>query len=146
MSFDELSESASNTITVVSYTKNKVFAALAKVDHIIYMQNGYILLNGNTEAQEAVDVNHENCRLGKWYYEGDGAKIFSNTRSFKALESYHKNVHNYVQEAVIDNFEYGDNPTQYNKTILNNMSNAENASKNVLEAINAMMDERYSTM
>lgn len=146
VSFDELSESASNTITVVSYTKNKVFAALAKVDHIIYMQNGYILLNGNTEAQEAVDVNHENCRLGKWYYEGDGAKIFSNTRSFKALESYHKNVHNYVQEAVIDNVEYDDNPTQHNKTILNNMSNAENASKNVLEAINAMMDERYSTM
>ena len=87
--FGELSESASNTLTVVSYTKNKVFSALAKVDHIIYMQNGYTLLNGCDDAKDAVAVNHENCRLGKWYYEGDGARIFSDTLSFKQLENHH---------------------------------------------------------
>lgn len=144
--FNELSESASNTITVVSYTKNKVFASLAKVDHIIYMQNGYTLLNGIEEAKDAVAVNHHNCRLGKWYYDGEGAAIFGDTHSFKELEEHHENVHNYVQQAVVDDFEYGDDITEYNNGILSSMSKAEDASKNVLDAINAMINEKYSSM
>ena len=144
--FDELSESATNTITVVSYTKNKVFASLAKVDHIIYMQNGYTLLNGLAEAQEAVAVDHENCRLGKWYYQGEGSKLFSTTNSFKQLEVHHKDVHHYVQRAVANipmNQQSGGN---YNIAILDDMKLAEAASENVLNSINCMMDEKYSSM
>lgn len=142
--FGELSESASNTLTVVSYTKNKVFSALAKVDHIIYMQNGYTLLNGCDDAKDAVAVNHENCRLGKWYYEGDGARIFSDTLSFKQLENHHKNVHFYVQQAVAENSEDVHSREIHNKEILNNMTLAEGSSKSVLESINSMMVEKYS--
>lgn len=144
--FDELSESATNTITVVSYTKNKVFSSLAKVDHIIYMQHGYTLLNGLEEAQEAVAVDHENCRLGKWYYEGEGAQIFSSTSSFKQLEVHHKDVHHYVQQAVANipmNQQSGGN---YNMAILEDMEMAEKASKEVLLSINCMMNEKYSSM
>lgn len=141
--FNELSESASNTITVVSYAKNKVFASLAKVDHIIYMQNGYTLLNGIQEVRGAVSVDHKNCRLGKWYYEGEGA-IFSDTAAFKELESFHQSVHYHVQQAVSDNVDSGLSRSEYNKEILKNMSLAEKASKNVLNSLNAMMDEKYS--
>ena len=144
--FNELSESASNTIKVVSYTKNKVFASLAKVDHIIYMQNGYTLLNGIEEAKDAVAVDHHSCRLGKWYYDGEGEEIFGDTHSFKELEEHHKNVHNYVQQAVVDDFEYGDDIFEYNEAILNSMSKAEDASRNVLNSINTMINEKYSSM
>jgi methyl-accepting chemotaxis protein len=144
--FNELSESASNTIKVVSYTKNKVFASLAKVDHIIYMQNGYTLLNGIEEAKDAVAVDHHNCRLGKWYYDGDGVGIFGDTHGFKDLEEHHKNVHYYVQQAVVDDFEYGDDITEYNNAILSSMSKAEDASRNVLNSINTMLNEKYNSM
>lgn len=144
--FNDLSESASNTITVVSYTKNKVFASLAKVDHIIYMQNGYTLLNGIEEAKEAVAVDHHSCRLGKWYYQGEGAKAFSHTSSFKILENHHQNVHSYVQEAVANISDNDDSAGDYNKEILNKMTMAEQASKDVLQSINTMMDEKYSSM
>lgn len=143
--FNELSESASNTITVVSYTKNKVFSSLAKVDHIIYMQNGYTVLNGIEDAKEAVAVDHENCRLGQWYYRGDGMATFSQTSSFKELEAYHKNVHGYVQQAVLD-MANNEDGTDFNDLILDKMSKAEDASKNVLHSINTMMDEKYSSM
>lgn len=143
-SFNELSESASNTITVVSYAKNKAFAALAKVDHIIYMQHGYTLLNGAQDAKEAVAVNYEDCRLGEWYYRGDGAQIFGNTASFKQLEVHHKNVHNYVQHAVLDNKENKLSRTNHNNAILDSMSSAEESSKQLLQTINSMVDEKYS--
>ena len=142
-SFNQLSESATNTITVVSYAKNKAFAALAKVDHIIYMQNGYTLLNGVQEARAAVAVNHQNCRLGKWYYEGDGAGIFSETHSFKQLESHHKDVHYFVQQAVQGNNNEETSRSDYNKAVLKHMGKAEEASRNVLSTINSMIDEKY---
>lgn len=142
VSFNQLSQSASNTITVVSYTKNKVFASLAKVDHIIYMQHGYTRLNGLESMSEAVAVDHKNCRLGKWYYEGDGITIFSQTHSFKVLEEHHKNVHCYVQKAVAhvaDNTEADIS----NDNILTNMTLAEEASRHVLLSINGMINEKY---
>ena len=142
-SFNQLSESATNTITVVSYAKNKAFAALAKVDHIIYMQNGYTLLNGVQEARDAVAVNHQNCRLGKWYYEGEGASIFSGTQSFRQLESHHKDVHYFVQQAVDDRKSEEISRSDYNKAVLSHMTKAEDASRNVLSTINAMIDEKY---
>lgn len=144
--FDELSESATNTMTVVSYTKNKVFSSLAKVDHIIYMQNGYTLLNGCDEAQESVAVDHESCRLGHWYYQGDGAQYFSKTSSFKVLENYHKDVHYYVQQAAAENAKQNSSRSEHNKIVLNNMRLAEEASNNVLMTINAVMSEKYSNM
>ncbi|MCF6201127.1 MAG: CZB domain-containing protein [Hydrogenimonas sp.] len=39
-------------------------------------------------------VDHRNCRLGKWYEEGDGKEYFSNTESYHSLETPHKTVHN----------------------------------------------------
>jgi hypothetical protein len=110
------------------------------------MQNGYTLLNGIEEAKDAVAVNHHNCRLGKWYYDGEGAAIFGDTHSFKELEEHHENVHSYVQQAVVDDFEYGDDIVEYNNSILNSMSKAEDASKNVLNSINTMLNEKYSSM
>lgn len=144
-SFNELSESATSTITVVSYAKNKVFAALAKIDHIIYMQHGYTLLNGSEEAKEVVAVNHQDCRLGEWYYQGDGVRIFGDTVSFKQLETHHKNVHNYVQAAVSGNKENKLSRTEHNQVILDNMNLAEESSRNLLHTINSMVDEKYDT-
>lgn len=143
--FNELSESASNTITVVSYTKNKVFASLAKVDHIIYMQNGYTLLNGIDSAKDAVAVDHEHCRLGNWYYHGEGASAFSQTSSFKELEHYHKDVHSYVQQAAADMSVNNALDEERNNLILSKMRTAEEASRNVLVSINNMIGEKYGT-
>jgi hypothetical protein len=37
--------------------------------------------------------SHTECRLGKWYYEGDGSKFFRNLEAFRGLEQPHKQVH-----------------------------------------------------
>ena len=52
-------------------------------------------------------VDCHNCRLGKWYYEGDGNASFSNTPSFKSLEKPHSIVHNATKH-VFELFEVAD--------------------------------------
>jgi hypothetical protein len=101
--FGEVSSSLqsgiSNTNNLVSeYFKDaalvsdSVFMSLAKLDHILWKTNTYLSVNQKEPAFEFVD--HHNCRLGKWYDEGDGKKLFSSAGSYMSLEKPHSNLHN----------------------------------------------------
>ncbi len=73
-------------------TNDRVFMTLAKLDHVIWKINTY--LSAITQTEKFNFVSHENCRLGKWYEEGEGATYFKNTVSYKLLKSPHALVHN----------------------------------------------------
>lgn len=72
-------------------TNDRIFMALAKLDHVIWKVNTYLSVLQQEPVFKFVD--HHNCRLGKWYYEGDGQESFSKLRSFKDLEAPHSVVH-----------------------------------------------------
>ncbi len=80
----------------VSVMADSVFMSLAKLDHIIWKVNTYLSINKREPAFQFVD--HHNCRLGKWYYEGDGKQFFSRSRFYTALERPHAGVHNGTHE------------------------------------------------
>lgn len=83
-----MSETFSNT----EHTAERVFMSLAKLDHIIWKVNTY--LSAITHKEQFAFVDHHNCRLGKWYYEGEGANFFKKTASYSELETPHSVVHN----------------------------------------------------
>ena len=85
---DELTKSFSS----MEFSNDRVFMSLAKLDHILWKVNTYYSAITKTEQFKFVD--HHNCRLGKWYYEGDGKENFSNTSHYKSLETPHATVHN----------------------------------------------------
>jgi hypothetical protein len=68
-----------------------VFMSLAKLDHMVWKVNTYLSVNRRAPAFEFVD--HHNCRLGKWYYEGEGKAYFSNCDHYTSLEQPHARVH-----------------------------------------------------
>ncbi|MDT9091391.1 CZB domain-containing protein, partial [Escherichia coli] len=37
--------------------------------------------------------DHAQCRLGKWYLEGQGAELFAHKPGFRELDGPHKRVH-----------------------------------------------------
>ncbi|MEA1916398.1 MAG: methyl-accepting chemotaxis protein [Campylobacterota bacterium] len=76
----------------IGFTTDRVFMALAKLDHILWKVNTYYSAASKTEQFKFVD--HHNCRLGKWYYEGEGKEYFSKTKSYSSLETPHAAVHN----------------------------------------------------
>ena len=75
----------------VAIIADSVFMSLAKLDHVIWKVNTYLSINKREAAFKFVD--HHNCRLGKWYYEGDGRQFFSQSKYYNELERPHAGVH-----------------------------------------------------
>lgn len=86
------SELMNQTFGDTAYTAERIFMSLAKLDHVIWKVNTYLSVVLKEEQFQFVDPH--NCRLGKWYYEGDGAHYFSKANSYSSLETPHSHVHN----------------------------------------------------
>jgi hypothetical protein len=145
--FDEFSRSAQAIIDNVTRTKDRSFASLAKMDHIIYMQNGYAGLSGQDggEAARATAVDHLSCRLGHWYYEGQGKARFSHTPAYVRLAEPHIRVHEAVQRAIgLSHAEWANDPVARDQ-IVEAMDTARQASTEVIEQLDQMFEERLSS-
>ncbi|WP_127718271.1 methyl-accepting chemotaxis protein [Halobacteriovorax sp. HLS] len=91
---DVVSTRENNNIAIQNVRKNsdRAFVILAKLDHVIWKINTYLSILKKKSVFQFVD--HHNCRLGKWYYEGEGLNNFSQVRSYGDLEAPHSIVHN----------------------------------------------------
>ena len=76
----------------MEFANDRVFMSLAKLDHVLWKVNTYY--SAVTKKEQFKFVDHHNCRLGKWYYEGDGKDNFSKTPHYSKLETPHAIVHN----------------------------------------------------
>ncbi|MBU0632781.1 CZB domain-containing protein [bacterium] len=97
---EDFSKNVSETATMSQLINSSLFATLVKVDHIVYKHNAYATIFSENAQKAATFADHHNCRMGKWYYEGDGKKIFSHTAAYKKMETPHASVHNHVIKAV----------------------------------------------
>ena len=81
-------------------TALRTFVEVAKVDHLIYKMEVYKVLMGRSQKSADDFASHTACRLGKWYYEGDGRECFSRLAAYGRVEGPHKQVHAAGREAV----------------------------------------------
>lgn len=143
--FNEFSQSAETTTQYVTNAKDRTFGTLAKLDHIIFKQNGYLALDDTSARSDeiaAVSVDHTGCRMGRWYYEGDGSRSFSHTAAYKKLEAPHAAVHKAVQDAVkLRDANWRFMP-EVRQKIIDNMRLAESQSDEILKRIDDMMEEK----
>jgi len=86
------SKQMQESFEIIGFTTDRVFMSLAKLDHILWKVNTYY--SAVTKEEQFKFVDHHNCRLGKWYYEGEGKESFSKTSSYSKLETPHATVHN----------------------------------------------------
>lgn len=123
---------SNHTRSTIRSSALRTFVEVAKIDHLIYKMEIYKVLMGL--SQKSVDdfASHTACRLGKWYYEGDGHACFSTLHSYKGIEPPHKDVHAYGKAAVAK-FISGDL-----EGALANASQMEQASSQVLQLLEHM--------
>lgn len=76
------------------------FCELAKVDHLIYKFRIYKVLFGLSDETESQFALHTDCRLGQWYYEGEGKDCFSQLPGYRELDLPHKRVHESALHAL----------------------------------------------
>ena len=143
-SFSEFAQAAEKTINGVSKAKDRSFGSLAKMDHIIYMQNGYMAIekSGEGNEAEAVEVDHHGCRLGKWY-GNSGKELFGQTAAYARLEKSHASVHSGVRQSVqLAREGWEQNPDLRNQ-LVQELERSEEASAEVISLIDAMISEKY---
>ncbi|MBV5320105.1 MAG: CZB domain-containing protein [Sulfuricurvum sp.] len=125
------------TFAHTQHTAERIFMSLAKLDHIIWKVNTY--LSAITKKEQFNFVDHHNCRLGKWYYEGEGADFFKKTASYTSLESPHSIVHNSTHK-IFDLMKSEEIGSDRFVKVFEEM---EHASDGVFETLDRMLKEKY---
>lgn len=85
---------------VISAGALRSFVELAKTDHLVFKFNVYQVMMGVSDKNPDEFSDHTRCRLGKWYYEGEGHACFSKLAGFRELEEPHRAVHRHALEAL----------------------------------------------
>ena len=119
-----------------TFTNDRIFMSLAKLDHILWKVNTYYSVQ--TLQEQFTFVDHHNCRLGKWYYEGEGQENFANISSFRSLETPHATVHNATLK-IFDNIAQED---LNNESIMQALQEMESGSKNIFSTLDRILQDK----
>ena len=133
----ETNESNVEATKRVTSANDRVFMSLAKLDHIVWKVNTYLSVLDQEPSFAFVDDH--NCRLGKWYYNGDGQSAFAQTASFGALEKPHAEVHQ-ATKRVFDLLESGVDSDE--DAIVDALENMEQASIGVFDCLDRILQEK----
>lgn len=90
-----LSQSMHNLIINESESS---FIQTVKMDHLCVKAQVYKAFNSG--HYDSVSSNHHDCRLGQWYYHGEGKEKFSGDNEFQQLEKPHKEFHEHANKAL----------------------------------------------
>lgn len=108
------------------------FVEVAKVDHLIFKFEVYKIFMGISDKRADAFASHTACRLGKWYYEGEGRECFSQLHGYKELEAPHTGVHRHGK-AALDHY-YAENL----ELALTELEQMESASMQVLNELDSI--------
>lgn len=100
----QMSKALEQTIAASSL---RSFVELAKVDHLVFKFEIYRVLFGKSDKHANAFSSHTSCRLGLWYYQGEGKECFSQLPGYREIENPHARVHKCGVQAV-ENFWNGE--------------------------------------
>lgn len=98
----EVNDISVATYGKVSFTQMVGEIALAKVNQLIYIQNGYRAVETGLDSPEAraVMIDHRQCKLGQWFHAGTGAANYSHLPSYKKIDYPHQLSHKCMNLAM----------------------------------------------
>ncbi len=142
--FGRFNESAKITLNSANYAQDLSYASLVKVDHVIYKQRAYAMINSpdDSDLRQAVGVDHQSCRLGKWY-AGHGELMFGNLPSYRTLLDPHAKVHGGVHKVVALLSSGWERDEKIQAQIIAEMAAVEASSIDVMQVLNRMVAEKH---
>jgi len=130
------SEDSHNLCDLSVDMENKTFIILAKIDHMLFKSNIYEAILNNRLTDDIKDETC--CNLGIWLQQ-DGKERFGNSKYFDKITQPHKTIHQVVaQNAQI--ISDGETFTKQD-TLLNNLRLMEEASEQIFENMDLMLNE-----
>ncbi|WP_455757877.1 CZB domain-containing protein [Sulfurimonas sp.] len=114
-----------------------IFMILSKLDHLLFKASGYkTVFSGQVNGEFKSDTE---CRLGNWYFNGEGKDKFGKCPSYAKMAAPHKDVHDSIKKAV--QCVADGTCTKHSQNVMTYFHDAEEASKKVVENLNNMLAE-----
>lgn len=135
------SQTAQETTKFSRMITDSLFTTLVKMDHIVFKHNAYsTLLSQDTDRANGFS-DHTQCKMGEWYYKGEGKSRFEHTDAYKKMEVPHAKVHETILD-ILQCTQTKDCLETYNKDkIINNISIMEKNSGLLFELLDKMVEE-----
>ncbi|WP_439827964.1 methyl-accepting chemotaxis protein [Aeromonas caviae] len=121
-----------NQASAAEVATSSSFLNTTKLDHAVWKSTIYRLIDQQHFHEPVSD--HAQCRLGKWYFEGQGAELFAHKPGFRELDGPHKRVHE-SGKAALHAREQGDI-----KSMVEQLKTMENASMQVVHCIDRLLE------
>ncbi|MGI2260583.1 methyl-accepting chemotaxis protein [Shewanella sp. GXUN23E] len=83
---------------VIEHGALAAFLNTTKLDHAVWKSGIYRMLEKPETIQSVTD--HTQCRLGKWYRQGQGAELYAGRSGYRELDAPHRRVHEQGQAAL----------------------------------------------
>ncbi len=115
--------------TIIGRSSAESFIQTVKLDHVVWKSEVYAVFMDLSAKSIGDFADHTCCRLGKWFYEGEGFKRYAHTTAYSKLETPHMQVHISGIEALTA---HANGDTAAAISALNNM---ENASSRVMDVL-----------
>lgn len=132
-----MSDNMKRVITQASYAS---FITIVMMDHIDWKQGVYQQLECVDEEEAHNMVDHTQCRLGKWYFEGEGKNNFSHLKSYVSMDKPHMEVHESGLKAIQAHLAKDRNAT------IEYLQKMEDASNVVQDILDRMIDEIFENL
>jgi len=131
---DEMISISTGMEGVINQSALRSFVEVVKVDHLVWKLEVYKVFMGVSEKSANDFADHTMCRLGQWYYQGEGHQNFSRLSGFSGVEQPHKAVHQ-SGLAALTKLNAGKNTEA-----LEDLATMEEASMEVLQALATLAD------
>ncbi len=89
-----------NMYTVITGSTADAFIQTVKMDHVVWKLEVYQVMSGMSDKSADDFADHHNCRLGQWYFQGEGAEKYASHSAFKQIDAPHAQVHNHGLNAL----------------------------------------------
>ena len=85
----------------ISASALRSFVEVAKIDHVLDKFEIYKVFMGMSGQTADNFSSHIACRLGKWYFEGEGRDCYAKLDGYAAVANPHQAFHQHGKEAVV---------------------------------------------
>ncbi|WP_425515235.1 CZB domain-containing protein [Motiliproteus sediminis] len=85
---------------IVGRSAANSFIETVKLDHVVWKTEVYKVLMDESQKSISDFADHTQCRLGKWYFDGDGGALYADIAAFQSLDEPHRMVHQHGLEAL----------------------------------------------
>ncbi len=137
---EEVMDISEDMNKIIGRSSAESFIQTVKLDHVVWKSDIYALYMGLSKKSIDDFSDHRLCRLGQWYYQGEGHQLYRDITAFKNLQNPHKEVHQHGVESI----RFHQNGDQVEA--IESLDKMENASNKVMDLLTHLQQQIVNQM